>query len=170
MPRLRRPSLFTLLAALIVSAVLASPLLAQRHGRRHARRAAHHTSAAMRAARMTAHASDYSLEIVAALFPYDDGVTRGEPVLTLVVENRGTAPAPVFSVDVTQRTRFASFSRSPMSALAPGERAVVQIPLEMTPFGAPCVAVTLDTWSRQGPPSQVYAAAPQASAPMLAAQ
>jgi hypothetical protein len=106
-----------------------------------------------------ASSSDYSLAIVAALFPYDDGVIRTEdPVLTLVVENRGSAPAPAFSVDVTQRTRLASFSRSPVAMLAPGERAVVQIPLEMTANGAPCVAVTLDV-TRQGPPAQFYAAA-----------
>jgi len=90
---------------------------------------------------------DFQLAIVAALYPYDDGTVRGPGVLTLVIENRGRAPAPLSMLEVAPVTRFASFGaarRAPVDALMPGERTVVEIPLQLDANGAaPCISISV---------------------------
>lgn len=86
---------------------------------------------------------DVDLAIVAALFPYNDGRIVGPGVITLVVENRGTTRAPLAVVDVTPLTRFASARHTSVGALGPGERTVIEIPVEMGPHGAPCVSISV---------------------------
>ncbi len=85
---------------------------------------------------------DYTLSVVNALFPYNDGTTVGPPVLTLVIENTGTARSPGSVVAVTPRSHLSLVSRVVIPSLAPGERSVVQVPVEMGPDGAPCIAIT----------------------------
>jgi hypothetical protein len=51
---------------------------------------------------------NYQLAIVAALYPYDDGSIRGPSVLTLVIENRGSAPAPLAALEVVPVAHFAN--------------------------------------------------------------
>lgn len=92
---------------------------------------------------------DFQLAIVAALYPYDDGLVRGPSVLTLVIENRGSAPAPIATLAVTPVAHFSNASyaverHAQMDALLPGERTVVQIPLTLDANGgAPCLAFTV---------------------------
>lgn len=90
---------------------------------------------------------DFQLAIVAALYPYYDGTVRGPGVLTLVIENRGRAPAPISALEVAPLARFASYTvarRAPVDALMPGERTVVEIPLELDANGgAPCISITV---------------------------
>lgn len=86
---------------------------------------------------------DYRLGVVNALFPYNDGTTAGPPLLTLVIENSGTARSPGSIVAVAPRNHLSLVSRLMIPSLAPGERSVVQLPLEIGPDGAPCIAITI---------------------------
>jgi hypothetical protein len=121
---------------------------------------------------------DVRLAIVAALYPYYDGAVRGPGVLTLVIENRGDAPAPISTLEVAPVTRVASYAsyasytaarRASVDALMPGERTVVQIPLELDANGgAPCISIAvspsiLPTAAR----TQVFASSARAAEPPL---
>lgn len=111
---------------------------------------------------------DFQLAIVAALYPYDDGVTRGPSVLTLVIENRGRAAAPLAALEVAPVTPLASFAvarRAPVAALLPGERTVVEIPLTLDANGgAPCLSITvLPGFAPTTTPMQFYASASTSS-------
>jgi len=115
---------------------------------------------------------NYQLAIVAALYPYDDGSIRGPSVLTLVIENRGLAPAPLAALEVVPVAHFAnaafiSARRAPVAALLPGERTVVEIPLTLDANGgAPCLAFSVSPSIVPTPAqTQRYAAAPVAPAP-----
>ena len=90
---------------------------------------------------------DFQLAIVATLYPYYDGTVRGPAVLTLVIENRGRMPAPLSTLEVAPVARFASYSvarRAPVAALMPGERTIVEIPLQLDAAGgAPCISISV---------------------------
>src|SRR5690242_608250 len=90
---------------------------------------------------------DFQLAIVAALYPYYDGSVRGPGVLTLVIENRGRAPAPISTLAVAPLARFASYTvarQARVDALMPGERTVVEIPLQLDANGgAPCISISV---------------------------
>lgn len=87
---------------------------------------------------------DYSsVNVVRALFPYDDGTTTGPPILTLIVRNSGSARSRGSVVAVAPRNHLSMVSRMVVPSLAPGEMSVVQVPLEMGPDGAPCIAITI---------------------------
>lgn len=115
---------------------------------------------------------DYQLAIVAALYPYDDGSIRGPSVLTLVIENRGSAPAPLAALEVKPVAHFANAAfitarRAPVASLLPGERTVVEIPLTLDANGgAPCLAISVAPSIVPTPAqTQLYAAAPPAPEP-----
>lgn len=110
---------------------------------------------------------NYQLAIVAALYPYDDGSIRGPSVLTLVIENRGSAPAPLAALEVAPVAHFANAAfitarRAPVAALLPGERTVVEIPLTLDANGgAPCLSISVSPSIVPTPAqTQFYAAAP----------
>lgn len=120
---------------------------------------------------------NYQLAIVAALYPYDDGSIRGPSVLTLVIENRGSAPAPLAALEVAPVAHFAnaafiSARRAPVAALLPGERTVVEIPLTLDANGgAPCLAISVSPSIVPTPAqAQFYAAAPAAPEPAPSAR
>lgn len=113
---------------------------------------------------------DYQLAIVAALYPYDDGTIRGPGVLTLVIENRGSAAAPLTTLEAAPVARLANaaFSvarRAPVAALLPGERTVVEIPLTVGADGAvPCLSISVSPNIVPTPAqTQFYAAGPATS-------
>jgi hypothetical protein len=133
--------------ALALTAVVAVPAAAQRHVRRARQASTMGDAPTARAipARCNgdACAEDYELAVVAALFPFDDGLTHGPAVLTLVIENRGTTRAPLAMLDVAPLMRNVAAHHSAVAALEPGERTVVEVPIEMGPGGAPCIAITV---------------------------
>lgn len=86
---------------------------------------------------------DYSLSVVNALFPYNDGTTVGPPLVTLVVQNSGTSRSPGSSIAVAPRNHLTLVNRVTIPSLAPGERSVIQVPLEIGPDGATCIAITI---------------------------
>ncbi len=87
-------------------------------------------------------ADDYSLAVVSALLP---APTAGETsdVVTLVIENRGTAPAPASVVSVAPRNHLSLARRSTIPLLVPGQRTTVQLPVEIGPDGTPCISITI---------------------------
>lgn len=133
--------------ALALTTIAAVPAAAQRHVRRSRQASTVDDAPAARVipARCNgdACAEDYELAVVAALFPYDDGLTHGPAVLTLVIENRGTTAAPLSMVNVAPLMRNVAAHHSAISALEPGERTVIEVPIEMGPDGAPCIAITV---------------------------
>lgn len=88
--------------------------------------------------------SQADVRVVSALFPYDDGRTVGPQLLTLVLENSGTARSAGSVVVVAPRQHLSLVSQQIVPSLAPGERTVVQIPLQVGPDGAPCIAITIN--------------------------
>lgn len=130
--------------ALALTTIAAAPAVAQRHVHR-ARPVSDAPAARAVPARCNGDAcgEDFDLAVVAALFPFDDGLTHGPAVLTLVIENRGTTAAPLATLNVAPLLRNVAAHRSAIAALQPGERAVVEVPIEMGPDGAPCIAVTV---------------------------
>lgn len=149
------------LALAVASIVISSPAAAQRHGRRsEARTRSSHVEAVSTATADTLacdaedcetvdqpdqvdQSDDYTLSVVSALFPYNDGRTMGPPLLTLVVQNSGSVRSPGSTIAVSPRNHLSLVSRLTIPPLAPGEKSVVQIPLEMGPDGAPCIAITI---------------------------
>lgn len=155
--------LFAPLALAAASIVISSPAAAQRHGRRSEARTRSHVEAVAATPIDTLacdaepcdvvdqaeesyqadQSDDYTLSVVSALFPYDDGRTIGPPLLTLVVQNSGSVRSPGSTIAVSPRNHLSLVSRLAIPSLAPGEKSVVQIPLEMGPDGAPCIAITI---------------------------
>lgn len=147
------------LALAVASIVISSPAAAQRHGRRAEARTRSHVEPVSTTVADTLacdakdcdadqldqpdQSEDYTLSVVSALFPYDDGRTIGPPLLTLVVRNSGTVRSPGSTIAVSPRNHLSLVSRLTIPPLAPGEKSVVQIPLEMGPDGAPCIAITI---------------------------
>jgi hypothetical protein len=148
----------TLAAAL--AATLVTPSLAS--AQRNTRRSAHHVAvpatpprtspppspgAASRTAQScNAACGDYSLAVISALLPAESPGTAtsgASDVVTLVIENRGTAPAPASFVAVAPRNRLASSRHSVIPPLAPGERTTVQLPVENGPDGTQCISITI---------------------------
>lgn len=153
--------------AVIAAALAAAPLAAQRSARA--------DDLTPRARIIPARCSDagcgadYQLAIVAALYPYDDGSIRGPSVLTLVIENRGSAPAPLATLDVAPLARFAVARRAPVAALMPGERTVVEIPLTLDANGgAPCLSITVSpSVMPTAAQTQFYAGGPVSGPPTV---
>lgn len=148
------------IALAVASILISSPAAAQRHGRRSEARTRSHVEAVSTAAADTLacesedcetvdqavqpdQSDDYTLSVVSALFPYNDGRTMGPPLLTLVVQNSGSVRSPGSTIAVSPRNHLSLVSRLTIPPLAPGEKSVVQIPLEMGPDGAPCIAITI---------------------------
>ncbi len=60
-----------------------------------------------------------------------------------MIENRGTAPAPVSFISVAPKNQLAAARHSTIPALAPGERATVQLPVDTGPDGTQCISITI---------------------------
>ena len=86
---------------------------------------------------------DYSLSIVSALLPSESSGSAGAEFVTLVIENRGTAPAPVSFISVAPKNQLAAARHSTIPALAPGERATVRLPVETGTDGTQCISITI---------------------------
>ncbi len=161
----KSPRTLLILAAVAASAFVTSPAAAQRHGRRADMRARVHGAAVTSANAAVEPADepadttvitdstacgqqncdeDFNVSVVSALFPYDDGRTVGPPLLTLVLQNKGTTRSPGSVVAVAPRNHLSLVSRLTVPPLEPGEKSVVQIPLQMGPDGAPCIAITIN--------------------------
>lgn len=147
-------SLLPLALTIASTLLLSSPAAAQRHGprsdfRSHPRPHTVSTPVADTAASCDTQdcaedqSEDYSVNVVNALFPYNDGVTVGPPLVTLVVQNSGSARSPGSIIAVAPRNHLSMVSRLTIPSLAPGEKAVVQVPVEMGSDGAPCIAITI---------------------------
>lgn len=148
------------LALAAASILISSPAAAQRHGRRSEARIRSHVeevsattvdtlpvdtvdSADTETDALPDQAEDYNLSVVSALFPYNDGRSMGPPVLTLIVQNSGSVRSPGSTIAVAPRNHLSLVSSLTIPPLAPGEKSVVQIPLQMGPDGAPCIAITI---------------------------
>jgi len=90
--------------------------------------------------RCGADCGDYSLKVVSALLPYQSAASE---TVTLVIENRGTAPAPKSVISVAPRNHLTLASHSTVQPLAPGERATIQLPVAAGPDGAECISITI---------------------------
>ena len=149
---LRAPAFSATVAALAAAALLAPSLAsAQRNSRRAARPAA--TSEATNTASQPcgSDCGNYSLSVVSALLPSETAGATGSDFVTLVIENRGTAPSPASLVSVAPKTRLASSRMSAIPPLAPGERVTVQLPVEIGPDGTQCVSITIRPAPAQDP-------------------
>lgn len=87
-------------------------------------------------------AEDYSLAVVSALLPSPKAGETSD-VVTLVIENRGTASAPASLVSVAPRNHLSLARTSTIPQLVPGQRATVQLPVEIGPDGTPCISITI---------------------------
>lgn len=139
------PSAGSSLAAIALGVALVSPsvLSAQRNSRRSARGIAAPRAASAPANRCSEDCDDYSLAIVSALLPIEPSGSAGTEVVTVVIENRGAAPAPVSFISVAPRTHLAAARHTIIPALAPGERATVQLPVATGPDGTQCISITI---------------------------
>lgn len=138
-----------------IAAALITPAVsgAQRNVRRSTRQAGVATSA-----RSARHRGDYSLAVVSALLPSETpGVTSD--VVTLVIENRGTESAPASVISVAPKDHLTLARWSSIPALAPGQRAAVQLPVEIGPDGTPCISITITTAPAVAPAASFLAAA-----------
>jgi hypothetical protein len=88
-------------------------------------------------------AEDYSLKVVSVLFPYNDGQVTGPSVVTLVLENSGAAVSPASVIAIAPRAQLSLVNRMTVPVLEPGERTVIQVPVEIAPDGSSCIAVTI---------------------------
>lgn len=148
-----RPSAFSATVAAAAAAILLAPSLAS--AQRNSRRAASH-KAAPEATNTAAQpcgsgCGDYSLSVVSALLPAETDGPTGSDLVTLVIENSGTASAPASLVSVAPKNRLASSRMSAIPALAPGERFTVQLPVEIGPDGTQCVSITIRPAPSQDP-------------------
>lgn len=155
--------------ALALTTIAAVPAAAQRHVHR-TRTVSDVPTARAIPARCNGDTcgEDYELAVVAALFPYDDGVTHGPAVLTLVIENRGTTAAPLSMLNVAPLMRNVAVHHSAIAALEPGERAVVEVPIEMGPDGAPCIAITVGPSLVPTPTQSLFYASAAIAGPIAA--
>ncbi len=132
-------------AAAIVAVTLLSPSVAsaQRHARHQSfTRPARDQSPAV--ARCTEDCDDYSLTVVSAVLP--TAATDGSwGYVTVVIQNRGMATAPVSVISVAPQNHLSLARHSSLGALAPGERATVQLPVEIGPDGTPCISINITT-------------------------
>ena len=132
------------LGAIALAASVAAPSSAnaQRNSQRSLRRPA--ASSAVRSASQPCNSDcgSYSLAVVSALLPVATAGTTAD-VVTLVIENRGTAPAPVSVISVAPQHHLVAARRSTIPALAPGARVTVQLPVETGPDGTQCISITM---------------------------
>lgn len=133
------------LAAIALGVALVSPSMAfaQRNSRRSARGTVVPRLAEAAANPCSEHCGDYSLSIVSALLPSESPESSGAEFVTVVIENRGTAPAPVSFISVAPKNQLAAARHSTIPALAPGERATVRLPVETGPDGTQCISITI---------------------------
>mgnify|MGYP001554107789 FL=1 len=130
-------------AALIASLAAPSLASAQRNSRRSMHRAIAPSATSSAVSPCRIDCGDYSLSVVSALLPVEDSGSTSPQVVTLVIENRGTATAPVSLVSVARQNQLAAAHHSTIPALAPGERATVQLPVETGPDGTQCISITI---------------------------
>ena len=133
------------LAAIALGVALVAPSMAsaQRNSRRSTRSTASPRATRAPASPCSVDCGDYSLSIASALLPSETSGLAGAQVVTLVIENRGTAPAPVSFISVAPKNQLAAARHSTIPALAPGERATVQLPVEAGPDGTECISITI---------------------------
>ncbi|MEO7041359.1 MAG: hypothetical protein ABI035_03775 [Gemmatimonadaceae bacterium] len=133
------------LAAIALGVALVSPSMAsaQRNGRRSTSGHAAPRAANAAANPCSENCGDYSLSIVSALLPSESSGAPGAEFVTFVIENRGTAPAPVSFISVAPKNQLAAARHSTIPALAPGERATVRLPVETGPDGTQCISITI---------------------------
>jgi hypothetical protein len=129
-------------AIVLAAASLAVPATAtaQRHARSSARERS--APAATAPAGASAQSGDYTLAVVSALLPTETPGTASA-VVTLVIENRGTASAPVSVISVAPRNHLSLVSRSTIRQLAPGQRTTVELPVQNGPDGTECISITI---------------------------
>lgn len=137
------------IAAMAASIATPSSAAAQRNSRRSALRPRGTESSTVPVSPVSpvspaSPAGDYSLAVVSALLP---SVTLGgtSDVVTLVIENRGTASAPASVISVAPRNYLSLARQSSIPELAPGQRATVQLPVVIGPDGTPCISITINT-------------------------
>jgi hypothetical protein len=148
----------TTAAAIAASFLIASPVTAQRNVRR---ASAHSAMASSRSARGSGNATgqarsaarrcapqcgDYSLAVVSALLPAriaGASAAATPELVTLVIENRGTALAPASVISVAPRQHVTLARQTSIPSLAPGERTTIQLPVEAGPDGAECISMTI---------------------------
>jgi hypothetical protein len=99
-------------------------------------------SAATAGQHCTANCGDYSLVVVSAVLPFA-GSSAGTPTVTMVIENRGTVSAPLSLVSVAPRNHVTLAHQSIIPALAPGEQATIELPVQTTDDGAECISITI---------------------------
>lgn len=133
------------LAAIALGVALVSPSMAsaQRNSRRSVRGTVVPRPTNASANPCSEDCGDYSLSIVSALLPSESPESSGAEFVTVVIENRGTAPAPVSFISVAPRNQLAAARHSTIPALAPGERATVRLPVETGPDGTQCISITI---------------------------
>lgn len=163
------------LGAAAIAATLATPSLAaaQRNSRRSSGRLVTPSAASSSMQPCSGSCGDYSLAVVSALLPAKEAASASSTAMvTLVIENRGAAPAPASFISVAPRNRLAAARHSTIPPLAPGERFTVQLPVENGPEGTRCVSITISPAPVQDPATAQFlassAANPPASAPASA--
>ena len=156
-----------LAAAVLALAVMPAGANAQRNVRRSTHRSASTTSnspdrgqhvAAPRHSRACGDdCGGYTLAVVSAVLPSETaGVTSD--VVTLVIENQGTSSAPASVITVAPKDRLTLARWSTIPALAPGQRATVQLPVEIGPDGTPCISITIATAPPVAAPATTFLA------------
>ena len=130
------------IAAAIVSLAALTPVAAQRTPRHSAHRASEGSLVTPAVQPCRADCGDYSLAVVSALLPIQTADSAAN-VVTLVVENRGTVSAPASVVSVAPRDHLILARRSSIPSLAPGQRTTIRLPVQIGPFGAQCISITI---------------------------
>ena len=133
--------------AFVAATIIAPSAGAQRHSRRTSRAHPAPPSASTRSASSTnsgctEDCDDFSLSVVSAVLP-SEAPGSGQEYVTVVIENRGSVASPASVVMVAPKNHLSLARQSAIRSLAPGERATVQLPLEIGPDGSPCVAITI---------------------------
>lgn len=148
--------------ALAISLGAPSPAAAQRNGRRSLHRSSAPPPAASTVSSTVQPCStdcgDYSLAVVSALLPVENPGSASSDVVTLVIENKGTAAAPVSFISVAPKNRLVAARRSIVPALAPGERTTIRLPVESGPDGTKCISITISPAPPQDPATAQFLA------------
>lgn len=141
-------STFSSLGLAFVAATIIAPSAgAQRHSRRTSRAHPAAPSASTRPVSSTnsgctEDCDDFSLSVVSAVLP-SEAPGSGQEYVTVVIENRGSVASPASVVMIAPKNHLSLARQSAVRSLAPGERATVQLPVELGPDGTPCVAITI---------------------------
>ena len=151
--------------AFIAATLIAPSAGAQRHSRRVSRSGQLSPSATTRPANSATvgcadDCDDYSLSIISAVLPAD-APSSGPEYVTVVIENQGKVASPASMVMVAPKNHLSLVRQSGIRSLAPGERATVQLPVEIGPDGTPCVSITIRSAPIAPPAHAAFLAAAQ---------